>query len=154
MSAKRNVVSLSTTRAQVGIYMAVSGSGAISGGSLDDNDVYVSAGQTAYSVSSTSNSAVINGAVTAADGDTTPTVRGVRTLLIPSNTGATAISQLDDAIPGQRVTIIATNATNPSTLADSGNFTLSAAWAPGIGDTITLATANGTAWYEVCRSDN
>lgn len=92
--------------------------------------------------------------LTAADGDATPTVLGATHLLIPSNTGATAITQLDDAVSGQQVTIVATNATNPSTLADSGNFNLSAAWAPGVGDTITLFTTNGTAWVEVSRSDN
>lgn len=91
---------------------------------------------------------------TAADGDTTPTVGGARRLLIAANTAPTAITQLDDGVAYQEVTLVATSATNPSTLADSGNFNLSAAWAPGVGDTITLFTTNGTAWVEVSRSDN
>ncbi len=95
-------------------------------------------------------------ALTAADGDATPTVLGADALLIPANTGATAITQLDNAVALQRVTLVATSATNPSTIADGGNFALAggSAWAPGVGDTITLFTTNGTAWVEVSRSDN
>lgn len=91
---------------------------------------------------------------TATDGDTTPTVGGVRTLLIGANTAPTAITQLDDGVAGQTVTIVATNATNPSTITDGGNFALSANWTPDIDDTITLFTVNGTAWREISRSAN
>ena len=100
-----------------------------------------------------------NKVLTSADGDTTPTVFGATHLLIPSNTGATAITQLDDSVAGQQVTIVLTNATNPSTVADSATFILAggAAWGGSIDDTITLFTANGGAsavWREICRSAN
>ncbi len=153
-----NTIDMQTTRVQVGLYLAVSGSGTLTSGKVDNNSIYVTAGNTAMSVASAGLVAV-NGVITAADGDATPTVLGATCLLIPSNTAPTAITQLDDAVPGQRVTIVATNATNPSTLADGARFILAggAAWAPGIDDTITLFTANGGAsavWREVCRSDN
>ena len=93
-------------------------------------------------------------AIAATADDTTPSVAGATHLLIPANTVATAITQLDGASAGHQVTILMTSATNPSTIANAGNFTMSAAWSPGAGDTITLFTANGTAWYEVCRSNN
>jgi hypothetical protein len=96
---------------------------------------------------------------TAADGDATPSVLGLTHLLIPSNTGATAITQLDDSVAGQQVTIVLTNATNPSTIADSATILTAgnAAWGGSIDDTITLFTANGGAsavWREICRSAN
>jgi hypothetical protein len=96
---------------------------------------------------------------TATDGDTTPSVLGLTHLLIPANTGATAITQLDDSVAGQQVTIVLTNATNPSTIADSATILTAgnAAWGGSIDDTITLFTANGGAsavWREICRSAN
>lgn len=59
---------------------------------------------------------------TAADGDTTPSVLAVSTLRL-NNTGATSITALDDAIDGQRVTVVATNAN--STLVHSSTLMLS-----------------------------
>lgn len=91
---------------------------------------------------------------TATADDTTPSVDGATVLLLPDNTGATAITQLDTAVAGQEVRLIVTGSTNTPTMADGGNFNLSAAWAPGTGDTLTLVTSNGTAWYETARSNN
>jgi len=91
---------------------------------------------------------------TAAADDTTPSVANINVLKIPPNTGVTTITQLDGAIAGQVVTIIITSGTNPSRLADDGNFKLSAAFTPGIDDTITLYTSDGTTWYELSRSAN
>jgi len=92
----------------------------------------------------------------AAADDTTPSVLGVDELVTPVNTSATtAITQLDDAVPGQQVTIrIGSSSTNADSIADGGNFNLSAAWAPTADDTITLYTPNGTTWYERSRSAN
>lgn len=92
--------------------------------------------------------------LTAADGDATPTVNAARYLLIPANTGATAITQLDGGVPGQQVTLVATSGTNTSTITDGGNFLLSANWAPNVDDTIALFTVNGTTWREISRSAN
>ena len=91
---------------------------------------------------------------TAAADDTTPSVANINVLKTPPNTGVTTITQLDGAIAGQVVTIIITSGTNPSRLADSGNFKLSAAFTPDIDDTITLYTSDGTTWYELSRSAN
>ena len=91
---------------------------------------------------------------TAAADDTTPSVANINVLKIPANTTATAITQLDDAIAGQVVTIIITSGTNPSRITDGGNFKLSATFAPNIDDTLTLYTSNGTTWHELSRSAN
>jgi hypothetical protein len=85
----------------------------------------------------------------AADLDTTPSVAGLE-LLEFANTGATAITNLDDGVNGQRVTLIA----NPNTtISDSGVFRLSSGWAGLGGDTLTLIHNFGN-WFEVARSDN
>ena len=88
------------------------------------------------------------------DTDVTPSIAGSNTFLTVSNTGATAITDLDGGNTAQRVLIICNNATNPPTIADSGNFTLSAAWAPGIGDTIELYVRADNDYVEISRSDN
>ena len=92
--------------------------------------------------------------LTAAADDTTPVVTGATHLLLPANTGATAITQLDDAYPGQQVTLVWTSATNPSTIADSGNFNLAGAFTASVDDTLTLFTVDGTNWREVARAQN
>lgn len=86
--------------------------------------------------------------------DTTPDVRGTKTLITVANIGATAITALDNGLPGQTVTIQIGNATNPPTIADSGNFKLSGAWTPDLDDTLTVNTHNGTQWKQVGRSAN
>ncbi len=91
---------------------------------------------------------------TAAPDDATPSVANINVLRIPPNTGTTTITQLDDAIPTQVVTIIITSGTNPSRITDGGNFKLSATFAPNIDDTLTLYTSNGTTWHELSRSAN
>ena len=91
---------------------------------------------------------------TATADDTTPSVANINVLKIGANTGGTAITQLDEAIAGQVVTIIITSATNSSTIADSGNFKLSAAFNPNADDTLTLYTSDGTTWHELSRSAN
>jgi hypothetical protein len=94
-----------------------------------------------------------DGLGTAAADDTTPTVAGLRTLVLPANTGATAITQLDNAVDGQVVTLVCNSSTNSPTIADSGNFALSAAWTPAQHDTLTVVSA-GAVWREVSRSTN
>lgn len=84
--------------------------------------------------------------------DTTPSVLGVKTLLTVANTGATVITQLDDGLPGQKITIITNDATNVPSIADAGNFKLTAAWNPVLGETLSLATTDGTTWYEIGRT--
>jgi hypothetical protein len=108
-----------------------------------------------YSSSGTAWRALKTDAVLAAvSDDTTPSVAGARYLATPANTVPTELTQLDGASAYQIVTIIVTSATNPPTITDGGNFSLSASWSPGIGDTITLMTTDSSAWFEISRSDN
>ena len=115
-------------------------------------------GGTVYEVTANMSTAAaashIRKVATAADGDATPTVESVSYLLIPANTGATEITQLDSGEVNQQVTLVITSATNPSTITNAANFELSANWAPGLYDTITLFTTDGTTWIETSRSDN
>jgi len=60
-------------------------------------------------------------AVTATDADTSPTIKGVRTLLL-SNTGATTITAFDDGIPYQEFYVRASNGN--TTLQHSASLTL------------------------------
>ncbi|GAG82483.1 unnamed protein product, partial [marine sediment metagenome] len=76
--------------------------------------------------------------ITITDGDATPDISGGGVFVTSSNTGATEITDLDSPTVGQIVTIIIGNATNPSTIADGGNFALSAAWNPDLDDVIVL----------------
>jgi hypothetical protein len=86
--------------------------------------------------------------------DVTPSVKNIKILRLDDNTGATAITQLDDAFVGQEVTLLGTGTVNVATIANSGNFTLTAAWTATLGYTLTLVTTDGTNWYEIARSDN
>ena len=91
---------------------------------------------------------------TIADGDDTPDVAGCHWLTTSSNTAPTAITDLDNPQVGAEYCIIIGNATNPSTLADSGNFALSAAWTPGLDDIICLYVQADNDYIEISRSDN
>tara|TARA_R100000152_G_C6633951_1_gene80653 strand:+ start:227 stop:598 length:372 start_codon:yes stop_codon:yes gene_type:complete len=93
---------------------------------------------------------------TAVADDTTPDVSNINVLMIGANTGATAITQLDGAIAGQVMVLIGTSASNSSTIADSGNFKLSASgtWTASVDETLVLYTSNGTTWIELSRSTN
>ena len=89
--------------------------------------------------------------LTAADGDTTPSVLNAKRLVL-SNTGATTVSNFDDAKDGQEITLFFTNGNttvNQSNayLAGGVNFTGTA------NDTLTLVK-RGIYWYEKCRSVN
>ncbi len=98
--------------------------------------------------------AVLDAWTAAADGDTTPTVLGIR-VLYTANSGATSITGLDDAVDGQEVTIVATDA--HTTLVSSGTFTLSGsanqlltAWSAVTFKKVPAAISNR--WIEVSRS--
>lgn len=80
----------------------------------------------------------------------TPSVQGASVVRFTFSS-AMALTDLTGESPGQVVVLIAGNA-NVS-IADAGNFALSAAWAPGTDDTLTLASF-ASEWYEVARSNN
>jgi hypothetical protein len=89
--------------------------------------------------------------LTAADGDTTPSVLNAERLVL-ANSGATTVSNFDDAKDGQEITLFFANGNttvNQSNayLAGGVNFTGTA------NDTLTLVK-RGIYWYEKCRSVN
>lgn len=81
--------------------------------------------------------------VIAAD-DTTPDVSGGTSFITSANTVATAITDLVNPTVGATYTIYGGSDTNSSTIADAGNFDLTAAMTLGLGDWIKL----------YCRADN
>lgn len=92
------------------------------------------------------------GAIAITDGDATPSVKnGHMKLYYTANTGATTITDFDDALEGQLIFVLITDAL--TNIADGGNFALSVAFNPNADDTITLIHKGGT-WYELSRSAN
>ena len=84
--------------------------------------------------------------------DTTPSVANHTSLVSVANTGATAITGIDDAVVGQPLRIKCGNSTNAVTIAKSGNFSLiSAAWTPSVGDIIYLKKRSDGKFIELKR---
>ena len=97
----------------------------------------------------------LNGTAALTVDDVTPDVRGARIWTSVANGGATAITDLDNPTVGQIYILIVGSATNPISIADAGNFALSAAWAPdSVGDNIVLYVAADNSYYEISRSNN
>jgi hypothetical protein len=80
----------------------------------------------------------------------TPNITGF-SLVAFENSSAQAITNLEGGVAGQIVALTTGN-TN-TTIADGGNFLLSANWTPNANDTLTLVYAGGP-WYELARSAN
>lgn len=93
-------------------------------------------------------------AVTIAADDTTPDISNGMVFYTSANTGATVITDLDNPGVGQVIRICGGSATNSSTIADSGNFNLSAAWTASLDDCITLLVQADNDYLELARSDN
>jgi len=86
------------------------------------------------------------------DKDVTPSVKnGHLKTYYTANTGATTITDFDDASEGQVIFVLITDAVTD--IANAGNFKLSAAFNPNADDTITLVYKSGI-WYELSRSAN
>lgn len=98
--------------------------------------------------------AVKQKACTIADGDATPDVTGCRVLTTSANTGATAITDLDNPVVGAVYTIIGGSATNSSTIADSGNFNLNTAFTAAVDDVIHIYVQADNDYIELGRVDN
>ena len=92
--------------------------------------------------------ALQNGVGTFTDGDTTPSVEGVR-FWLTANTGATSVTTFDDGIPGQHITVLFNDA--DTTLVHGATLQLAsdANFAAASGDTRAFATSDGTTWREV-----
>lgn len=88
--------------------------------------------------------------VFAAD-DATPSVAIGSTFITGTNTAATAITNLDNAIVGSTLTILGGGGTNASTIANSGNFTLTEAWTATAGSYITLYVRGANDFVELAR---
>jgi len=98
--------------------------------------------------------ALIQKVITIADDDTTPDVSGGNIFITSGNTGATAITDLDNPTVGQTVIIVGVGGATASTIADSGNFNLSAAWTANLDDMLVLYVQADNDYVEVGRSDN
>jgi hypothetical protein len=83
--------------------------------------------------------------------DTTPSVEGGTEFVTNANTQATAITKLDDAVVGTIYTIHGAGSTNASTIANSGNFVLTAAMTLSDGKWIQLIAINGGKFAEIAR---
>lgn len=85
-----------------------------------------------------------------ASGDTTPSVRE-GTNFKTNNASATTITSFDDGREGQRIVLIFQDAN--TTVAETGNIKLSAAFTSTADDTMELIF-DGTNWFELTRSVN
>ena len=84
--------------------------------------------------------------------DTSPSVSGHTTFVTNANTTATAITTLDDAVSNTVYTVNGAGSTNASTIANSGNFVLTAAMTLSLGHWITLLkSASDNKFYEIAR---
>jgi hypothetical protein len=86
--------------------------------------------------------------------DTTPDVSAGNFWTTPANTGATAITDLDNPAVGQIYWICGGSNTNSSTIADSGNFNLSGAMTLSLSDCIELYVVADNNYIELTRVNN
>lgn len=84
--------------------------------------------------------------------DTTPSVAGGTVFVTGANTEATAITDLKFAVPGVVYTIFGSGSTNASTIANGGNFVLTAAMTLSDGKQIKLVKAGDGKFYELSRN--
>ena len=85
---------------------------------------------------------------------TTPDATGCYWMTTSANTGATAITNLANAIAGSTICLVGGSATNSSTVADSGNFNLTAAFTAGLDDVLCLYVQGTDDFIEISRADN
>lgn len=83
--------------------------------------------------------------------EATPSVQGATVFITGENTKATAITDLIDAVPGVLYTIHGNGAANASTIANAGNFVLTAAITLKAGTFIQLVKSGDGKFYEVAR---
>lgn len=91
---------------------------------------------------------------TIAADDTTPDVRYSSNFVTSANTGATAITDLDNPTVGQVIIIMGGSDTSSSTIADSGNFNLSGAMTLNRDDMIALYVWADNDYIEMWRVNN
>lgn len=90
---------------------------------------------------------------TIAADDATPDISTGEIFVTSANVGATAITTFDNARIGQKFCVFGGSATNSSTIADSGNFKLSAAMTLGLDDNICFTAKTTSYFWETSRVD-
>jgi hypothetical protein len=104
-----------------------------------------------YGISGTNGAANIYESVNAFSGNGTLDASGANIIRVQAGTAGTVLA-INNGYPGQQLTLMF--ADSNTTIADSGNFQLSAAYTSGAGDTLGLMNYNGTVWLELFRSNN
>lgn len=84
--------------------------------------------------------------------DATPDVTGHDMFITVANNAPTAITNLDNAVVDKVYTIYGGSSSNAVTIANSGNFVLTAAMTLSAGTWITLQKAENGKFYEISRS--
>lgn len=84
--------------------------------------------------------------------DTAPSVEGGTTFVVGTNSQATALTTLADAVVGTVYTIYGKGSTNATTIANSGNFALTAAMTLSEGKMIKLVAIEGGKFAEISRA--
>lgn len=82
---------------------------------------------------------------------TTPSVKGASVFMTGDNTAATAITKLQDAVPGKVYTIHGNGSANASTIANGGNFSLTGAMTLKEGAWIKLVADENGKMHEIAR---
>jgi hypothetical protein len=94
----------------------------------------------------------MNQTFTFAADDATPDVsQGTATYLIPANTAACEITDLDNAVQGSLITLKWTSATNASTIVSGATFQLAGAFTPAVGAILVLQATTGSTFAERYR---
>jgi hypothetical protein len=94
---------------------------------------------------------VTSTAIALAANATAPDVAAGDKFITVANSGATALTTLTNAVTGKVYTIFGGSSTNATTIANAGNFVLTAAMTLNAGTWITLQKAADGKFYEINR---
>ena len=97
---------------------------------------------------------IISGRSTIADNDATPDVANADFWTYTGSANAVTITDLDNPVVGATYTIIGNSDTYTVTIADAGNFNLSAQWVGGVDDVLILYVQADNDYIELGRVDN
>ena len=94
---------------------------------------------------------VSSSAIAMAANATAPDVTGGDKFITVANSGATAVTTLTNAVTGKMYTLYGGSSTNATTIANSGNFVLTASMTLNAGTWIQLQKVADTKFYEINR---
>jgi len=117
----------------------------------DDNDNTLTFVSTGPYTSAKYKGAITAGQTVFAADDATPDVSVGTQFITSANTAATEITDLDNPVVGSTITILGGSNTNSSTIADGGNFSLTAAMTLSLGSFITLFVRADDDYVELSR---